>query len=119
MQTNIDILITQIFDGEALDASGTATSAVIDLGKTANNEGRLQWKIPSTSGLGVVKIELLESLNGTDWVENGTDLATGLAKGTGDGFVSFDPDTVKFVKFKITETGTSAAVVFSLWLATR
>lgn len=62
--------------------------------------------------IGTVKIEVLESVDGTNFVENGTDITTG--KGAGGHILAYTPTQgVRKAKFKITEEGV-AGVTFDL-----
>lgn len=114
MDLNKYMDMVQIFDAEALLASGTATSAAVDLSKASSGLVGVQYTV---AGSGTVKIEALESINGSDYVTNGTAVATSLTVGTG--LDSHDAAANRSVKFKITETGTTDAAAVSLWVSVR
>jgi hypothetical protein len=110
----------QLFAAEAIALSGTALSVALDLSKT---EGLFRAEYLIT-GDGTIKIEWLESINGTDYYDSYADLASGLTKtsgpgGNGKGLIDIDVKLAMHGKILITETGGSDAVAVSLWLLTR
>ena len=121
MDKNIDRVVTQLFDEEVLAASGTATSAVIDMQKALSDDFSIQYKFKTAGGTGTAKIEVTESLNGDDWEENSTDIASGLTLvGNASDIVEFTAGKgAAFIKIIITETGTSNGVTLSVWICTR
>ena len=121
MDKNIDRVVTRLFNEEVLAAEGVATSAVVDLTHTHEENFSIQYKFKTGGGAGTAKIEVTESLNGTDWELNGTDLADSLTlAGNASDIVEWtDGKRPAFVKIIITETGASVGVTLSLWIITR
>lgn len=121
MDHNIDRVVTHLFDEEVLEASGTATSAVVDMQKARTDDFSIQYKFKTGGGTGTAKIEVTESINGSDWEENSTDIASGLTlAGNASDIVEFTAGKgAAFIKIIITETGGAAGVTLSVWLCTR
>ena len=109
-QKNIDISVTNLFAAEALGISGNATSEQVDL-SYSSGECRLQYAI---TGSGTVKIEAVESVDGTNYIVNGTPLGSTLS---GSGFLSYDAAGIPYAKFKITEDGGVATAGVTLDIA--
>ena len=110
MKKNIDIIVTNLFAAEALGISGNAESSMIDLSYSSGS-CQLQYAI---TGSGTVEIEALESVDGINYITNGTPLGSTL---TGSGFVSYDAAGIPYVKFKITEDGGVATAGVTLDVA--
>lgn len=115
MDKTINVEQTQLLASESIDASGDATTGIVKLSHTTGKTG-LQYEI---TGDGTIKIEALESINGIDYITNGTEVATGLTKTPGKGLVAHDAGVNRFIKFKVTETGGANGVVVSLWVSKR
>jgi hypothetical protein len=107
---NIDISVINLFTTEALGISGNATSSRVDM---SNSSGSCQLQYLVT-GTGTLKIEAVESVDGTAEIVNGTPLGTTLS---GSGFVTYDAAGIPYVKFKITEDGGAAAATITLDVA--
>jgi hypothetical protein len=110
------ITTIKLFDAEALIASGTATSAAIDLREIAQS-----YKFSAeytTTGTGTTKIEyLLCSTEDGTYIDAGTDIGATLAAGHDIlPFASGEPELAPFMKIKITEDGTTNAVAVTLYL---
>ena len=111
MKKNIDIIVTNLFTTEALGISGTATSDTIDL-SVSGGGCRFQYAI---TGSGTVKVEALESVDGTNFIVNGTPIGSTL---NGSGFLTYDAAGIPYVKFKITEDGATDTATVTLDVAT-
>ena len=109
----LETTTVQLFNAETVATSGQVTSAVVHIGKAAGIF-RLQYAI---TGSGTLKIELFESIDGTNYIEapEMSDVATGLT--VGSSLVTFSPGLAPYVKFEVTETGGAASAVITLWLA--
>lgn len=120
MNHNVDRVVTTLFEDEILLASGTATSVLFDMQKSLENDLVVQYKF-SAAGAGTLDIELTESVNGSDWVLNGTKIGTGLtlASKASDIFKYTSGKGGPFGKIIITETGTSSPVTVTITLCTR
>jgi len=117
-----DIYVTKVFISEAVVASGNSTSSAIDLGNQAT-DGYFSLQVTLT-GDGTAKFEYLLSNNGADYLEPSTavDIATGHVKTSGPGsdgkdIYWFEPEQARWMKIKVTETGTASAITVSAWLA--
>jgi len=108
------VTTTRIFNGEALTASGSALSDEIDL-RQFRPDGSATVQVAVT-GDGTFKIEWLGSNDGKNFVtpDSVAEIATGLTKTPGNEIYAFTISQVKFIKFKITETGTSDPVTVTL-----
>ncbi|ACL06222.1 hypothetical protein Dalk_4544 [Desulfatibacillum aliphaticivorans] len=110
--------VQDIFSAEEIAASGDATSTPeIPISKAYGS-----FVIEATiTGDGTCKFELLTSCSGDYFSEpeNVDDLATGLTKTSGDGSghvqipVSFGDAIGRYMKIKVTETGTSNSVTIT------
>jgi len=109
--------IKDVFSGEALLASGSASSGVIDVSQTG---GAATAEITVT-GDGTIKLELLGSNGGSNYVTpNGvSEIATGLTKTPGTTIYSFTIPAIRYIKFKVTETGGANAATVSVKVAVR
>ena len=86
---------------------------------SSSNNFSLQVEI---TGDGTAKIDYLVSNNGTDYFipTGASSIATGLTKTTntdGKDLYEFTPKFSKYMKLKITETGTSDSVTVNMMLA--
>jgi len=108
---------------EAIAASGTYTSAAIDLTKvrgdnnsTQRPDGFFSAQV-NVAGSGTVKVEYLLSNDGTNYVTptGATEIATGLT--AGNTMHSFDPMVARYLKIKVTETGGANAATVTVTLA--
>jgi len=104
------IMSMEMFDAEALIASGTADSPPIDLRNLA-----LSWRFSVQyviTGTGTCKIEYLLAQTKTGTYYNiGTDIGATLA--AGNGFLNFaagEPYLAPFMKIRITEDGGANAI---------
>lgn len=112
--------INKIFDEVVTVASGSDTSAVLDLN---NHFGyfTIQGQI---TGSGTLKYEFIISNNGVDFLAPevlSDDIITGLTVGSGPGadgkfIAKFEVPFAKFMKIVATETGTSDSVTHSAWV---
>jgi len=113
--------VKQVFTTQTVAASGAKDSKPINLNDyMPYGVFSLQATI---TGSGTCKFEYVLSLNGTDFREplTATDIATGQTASSGpesDGkiYVSFRPELGKYMKIRVTETGTSSSVIISAWL---
>ena len=116
------INVKKVIDAQTVTASSSYTSAVIPLdGFVRAGEYSLQI---SVTGDGTCKFEYLLSVNDQDYIEpaSGSDIASGITKTSGPGsdgkeIYSFATELARFMKIKVTETGTSDSVVVNAWLA--
>jgi len=110
------ITTMKLFDAEALDASGTASSEPVDLREIAQNRNfSVEY---TTTGTGTTLIEYLvcSTLGGT-YRDVGTDIGATLAAGHDIlPFASGEPQLAPFIKIRITEDGDANAVVVTLHL---
>lgn len=111
--------VFQIFDGETVTAGSTATSDAIDISGAV---GYFSIQVAVT-GSGTASFEYLLSLDGADFFEpsSASDIATGVTVTSGPGsdgkeIYSFSPELAKYLKIKITETGTSDSVTADVFL---
>jgi hypothetical protein len=108
MDKQISSTYRELLTAEAIAAAGTVTTDVIDL---TQSSGKI--KIQSTiTGSGTLKLELLESLDGITWIENATDIVTGLTAGSA--LTARDCGVSCYIKIKATETGEAEAVALTL-----
>ena len=121
--TPIEVL--QIFDAEAVMASGTGQSGAVTLQSRSKVEGFFSLELEIT-GDGTCKAEyqLANSAASNCRVpENAVAIATNLTKTSGpnsDGKVfleGWSPGVAKFIKILITETGGANSVTINGWLA--
>lgn len=114
--------VIPIFAGQEIAASGSSTSAKIDLAAfPIQGYFSLQFIV---TGDGTCKFEYLTSNDGVDYVDpsGASDIASSQTKTSGSGSdgkdqVSFSPLVTRYMKIKCTETGTSDSVTVSAHLA--
>lgn len=99
----------------SISASGSFTTDPIDLNGLAN-----AWRFGLTAiatGAGTVKAEYEVSCDGTNFETGagGSEILTGLS-GDND-HAEFDPPHARWLRLKVTETGTSAAATVTLHLS--
>ena len=116
------IHIETVFDSEAVTASGTATSRAIELSRVGV-AGYFSLQVTAT-GDGTATIEYQLSNDGVTFVEptGAADVVSGLVKTSGPGsdgknIYSLSPMLARFIRFKITETGTSDTITITAVLA--
>lgn len=92
-----------------MDASGSVTSSAIDL-RTYDIQHRFSVQsVVGASGAPVYKIEYQTSNDGTNFVTGATEIATAQVKGA-TAPITFAPPLARYIKFIVTETGTSVAI---------
>lgn len=113
---------TRLFSAEAIVASGSSTSAAIDLRNIAQM-GYFSIQLVVT-GDGTAKVEFQCSNNNSVFIEpeGSSDIVTGFTKTSGPGsdgkgFYTFEPDPCGWLKIKVTETGSSNAIAVTLDIA--
>ena len=117
MDKNIDTVVTQLFEDEVILADTNEESAVVDLQETLENDYSIQYIC--SGGAGTADIEVLESINGTDWETNGTKVGTGLTA-SDTGLVKYaSGGGAAFIKVLVTETGKSDPITVNIWICTR
>lgn len=111
------IIIEQIWSSKTV-VKNTSETYDFNLARSDGYEGFFSLHVQIVSGTGVLTIDFLESNDGTNFVDQGanSDMVTGLT-GAGHYMYSFDPMVCKKIRIRATETGTSADVVISAWLA--
>jgi hypothetical protein len=117
-----DIYITKIFSSESVAASGSATSAPLDLGSISSS-GYFSLQVAVT-GSGELTLEFELSNDGINYVTptGSLEITTGLSATSGPGsdgkdIYSFGPILARWLRIKATETGTSDAAVLTAFLA--
>lgn len=109
------VTVRQIFNAEALSASGTASSVKIDLKQIAQNG---YFSIYYTiTGSGTIKLEYLLSYDEeATFLEpaGADDIATLLSSGSG--LVTFSPELAAWIQIKATEDGGASAATISAWM---
>lgn len=120
MLSSNDIQTTTIFSAKATLASGTSLSSALDITK-CNGTFSVQATI---TGDGTVKFDALYSNDGTDYLvpESATALISSLTKTSGAGsdgkvFFTFSGKVAKYMKLRITETGTANPVTITADIA--
>ena len=99
----------------SLAKAGTLTSDAIDISQT---QGIIQIQVEHASdGAATLTGEILESVDGVTYVENGTGFGDTIAKDTPT-LYTHDAKANRYIKIKITEDDVAATVV-TLSLATR
>jgi hypothetical protein len=99
----------------SLAKAGTLTSNAIDISQT---QGIIQIQAYHASdGAATITGEILESVDGVTYVQNGTGFGDAIAKATPT-LYTHDAKANRFIKIKITEDNVAATVV-TLSLATR
>lgn len=119
-----EITVIKLFDAQTIAASGNASNPGngIDLQRFAQSGFfSVQYLI---TGDGTAKIEYTLSHDGATYLEpsSASDIGSSLTKTTGPGadgkdILPFSPELARWMKIKVTETGTSQAIVVTLWLA--
>lgn len=118
---NDSIRVRTVIDTVTIAASGTANSDTlypngVDL-DAFRAEGFLSVEIYVSSGSGTCKIEYQLSYDGINWVDAGTDIATGITLATDRmiyGFPSGEPVLAPFIRFVVTETGGANSITIKL-----
>jgi hypothetical protein len=110
--------VVKIFDAVSIAASAYSESSIIVV-SGLDGYFSLQWTI---TGLGTAKIEVYNSINGVDFLDLSTDIATAQIVTSGPGAngknaASFSVMLSSLIKIRVTETaGAVNAVVISAWL---
>ncbi len=119
---NSFVKTTRLFSAEAIVASGSSTSAAIDLRNIAQ-EGYFSIQLVVT-GDGTAKVEYQCSDNNSVFIEpaGASDIVTGFTKTSGPssdgkGFYSFAPEPCGWMKIKVSETGGANAIAVTLDIA--
>lgn len=115
-----DTYVIKIFDAEAIDASGTEYSDVIDLGaKAVGGNFALQIYVTGAGASVTARYQLRNAADATFVTPTGaSDICTnypGVAAQDYEIF-SFNPDAARFMRIGMTETQ-AAAVAVTAWLA--
>lgn len=114
-------LIVLPFATGTIAASGTYTTEAVDLAK-CSNENRLSLQY-NVTGNGTLKIEVLASNDGVNFVDTGVDVDTDAVVGGGPGTDGKYPPTtitiplVRWIKLLFTEVGTANSVACTAALA--
>jgi hypothetical protein len=102
-------------------ASGSSSSTAIDL-QRRRIDGFFSIQV-NVTGSGTVKIEYLLSNDGVTYIEPATasDIVSGFTATSGpgsdgNGFYSFAPEPARYMKIKVTETGTSQTAITTVTL---
>lgn len=111
MDKQISSVYREMLTAEAIAASGEVTTEAIDL---TQSSGKIKIQTAIT-GSGTFKLELLESLNGVDYILNSTEIASGLT--AGNALSTFDCGVSGKIKIKVTETGGTDSGVLTLGLS--
>lgn len=116
------ITVQKLFIGTSIAASGSLTSAIVDLRNAAANGLFSVYFVITGDGTAKIEYLLCSTEEGT-FIEPSTasDIATGQTKTSGPGsdgksLVAFEPELAPFLRIKITETGASSAITPNLWL---
>lgn len=112
----------RVFDADAVAASGTLLSEIIDLARYST-EGFFSLQVALT-GTGTGKCEFLVSNDGVTFIEptGATDVFSGLTVAGGPGgdgkdIFSFSPPVARFIRLKLTETGGANGITVTAWIA--
>jgi hypothetical protein len=112
----------RIFDAETVAAGDNAESDALDLNKF-RPEGYFSLQVELT-GTGTAKIEYLLSNNGDDYLEpsEGADIVLAHTAASGPGadgkdIYVFEPEVARFLKIKVSETGSANPVIVTITLA--
>lgn len=116
MDKNVILGFFQLFSGEVLIASGTAESDAIHMELSGGNV-RVQAEV--TAGTGTIKCEVEESVDGVDYVTNGTPMFSTQASGAGITLTDFDAKASRFIKILVTEDGGAQPATFTLSISIR
>lgn len=113
---------TRLFSAETIAAGQTSTCSAIDLRNIAQ-QGYFSIQLAVT-GDGTAKVEYQCSNNNSVFMEpqSAVDIITGFTKTSGPGsdgkgFYSFSPETCGWLKIKVSETGSTQAIVVTLDIA--
>lgn len=111
----------EIFSAETITANTSENSDAIDLNKY-QPEGYFSLQVV-LAGDGTAKFEYLLSNDGSNYLEpsDAIDIASGHIKTSGPGgdgidIYTFEPNPARFLKIKVTETGTSNDVIVTVTL---
>jgi len=112
----------KIFDAETITKNTSTDSSAIDLqGKRPGGNFSVQVEL---TGDGTATIDWIGSLDNVDYLKpNGaSNIATGMIKTSGPGgdgkhIYGFSPALVRYIKIRVTETGTANNVVVTITLA--
>ena len=121
VSANADIYTVNALTSESIDASGNASSTAIDL-KRYKIDGYFSVQV-TIAGSGTAKVEYLISNDGTNYIEptSASDITSGMTATSGPGsdgkdIFSFSPEPARFMKIKVTETGTSNSITATVVL---
>ena len=113
---------TRLLAAETIAAGSSSTTSAIDLRNIAQ-QGYFSIQLLVT-GDGTAKVEYQCSNNNSVFIEpeSAVDILTGFTKTSGPGsdgkgFYSFSPETCGWLKIKVSETGTTQAIVVTLDIA--
>ena len=119
-----DIFVKKVFTAEVVAASGNTESEIIDLGGVTTNPESFGLQVELT-GDGTATFEALVSNHADDFIRPSTQpvVKSGFTKTSGpgsDGKDAFGFSIVpsRFLKIKVTETGTSDSITVTAYLAT-
>lgn len=109
-----------VFSAQAVVKNTAVLSDEIDVSNVVGYFA-LQWEIDSVAGTGTAKFEALPTMNGKDFLNIGTDIATGQTNATGPGSdgknaASFLIAPCGAMQIQVTETANAEDVVVSAWL---
>jgi hypothetical protein len=117
-----DIYVKKVFSAETVAASGSANSDLIDLGGLSTT-GHFSIQVNLT-GDGTATFEYLLSNDGVNYItpSGSLEITTGHTKTSGPGtdgidLYSFGPVLARYMKIKVSETGTSDTITVNAFLA--
>lgn len=117
VQAENDIYTENVtFSAYTITGSGNITSNAIQL-KSFKPNGFFSVQLTSAGASSQITIEYLLSIDGTNYLDCGTDIKTGHTPGTMlYAFPSGEPMVAKYMKIKLTETAGSNVTSFSVKL---
>jgi len=103
-----EITVQTIMSAEAILASASADSDVLDLNAFKPEKDRMGLQLV-LAGTGTAKLEVFLSADNSIWVESGDgDVATTVA--AGNSIYEITPELMRYIKIKVTEDGGAAAI---------
>jgi hypothetical protein len=108
-----------LIQGATIPANDNIESQAVDVYTLDLQSFGLQWEIESAAGTGAIKIEVLTSINGVDFLDKDTDVATGQNKAAGSNGAAYTPTVlgkITSLKVKLTETATTEDCTANVWI---
>ena len=119
-----DVVVTKVFTAETIAASANTSSGVVDLGSVVT-QGNFGLQVALT-GDGTAQVDYTVSNHLDDFITptGVSAITTGLTKISGPGSdgkdaFAFEPILHRYMKIKVTETGTSDSITITAYLATQ